>query len=302
MRYLVTGGAGFIGSHIVDRLLSEGYEVVILDSLIKEPVRAIPQEVRLIKKDIRDVSATDFAGIDGVFHCAALTSVQESIENPEAYHDVNVNGTLKVLIAASEAKVKRLVYSASAAAYGDTIDVPSTEQARPQPQSPYGLQKYIGEHYARVFSQITDLETVSLRYFNVFGPRMGLRGGYINAISVFMKQWRQQQPLTVTGDGTQTRDFIYVGDIARANVMAMTSDTVGSGEVLNIGSGVSRTINSVAELISQNITYIAPRLEPHDSQADITLAKTLISWEPQTDFNQALEETKSWIQTLEVLP
>lgn len=302
MRYLVTGGAGFIGSHIVDQLLSEGHEVVILDSLIKEPVRAIPQGISLIQKDIRAVTAADFAGVDGVFHCAALTSVQESIENPEAYHDVNVNGTLKVLMAASEAKVKRLVYSASAAAYGATVEVPSTELVRPQPQSPYGLQKYIGEHYTRIFSQITDLETVSLRYFNAFGPRMGLRGGYINAISVFMKQWRQQQPLTVTGDGTQTRDFIYVGDIAQANVLAMVSTDAGNGEVINIGSGVARTINSVAQLISQDITHIAPRLEPHDSQANIDLAKTLIDWEPQTDFDQALQQTKAWIETVEMLP
>lgn len=300
MKYLVTGGAGFIGSNLTDQLINDGHEVVIIDDLSTGKKENINSQAKFIELDIRNLEEIKphFVGIDGVFHVAALPRVPLSIEDPITTHDININGTLNVLIAARDAKVKRLVYSASSSAYGNQDKMPLTEGMLPKPMSPYGIQKYVGEHYARNFALLYGLETVSLRYFNVYGPRMAMKGGYVTVMSVFLRNKRDGKKLTITGDGTQTRDFTFVGDVVRANIMAMTSDRVGNGEVLNIGGGNNQSINDIAEKIGGEVEYIDPRIEPHDTLADTSKAKELIGWQPQTQIDDGIAEAKKWFESV----
>jgi len=296
MKYLVTGGAGFIGSNLVDGLVEEGHEVTILDNLSTGKEENINPKAKLVYADFTNLDEIKphFEGIDGVFHFGALPRVQVSIEDPVTTHNININGTLNVLLAARDAKVKRLVYSASSSAYGDQDQSPLHEGMLPKPMSPYGLQKYVGEHYARNFSLLYGLETVSLRYFNVYGPRLATEGGYVTVISVFLKQKKAGQKLTICGDGTQTRDFTYVGDVVRANILAMTSDKAGSGEVINIGAGNSKSVKDIADIIGGEVEHLESRIEPHDTLADISRAKELLDWEPQMDFSDGLKKTIEW--------
>ena len=222
--------------------------------------------------------------------------MQTSIDNPLETHGVNIDGTLHTLIASSENGVKRFVYSASSAAYGDHDELPHHEGMRTKPQHPYGLQKHTSEEYTRLAATLMPLETVSLRYFNVFGPRMSLKGAYSSVLSIFLQQRQKQQPLTITGDGLQTRDFIYVDDVVRANLLAMAADKVGKGEAINIGSGQSKTVNEIADLIGGPRQYLPPRVEIRHSQAHIQLAKELLGWEPQVPFTQGLKQTIDWFQ------
>lgn len=294
--YLVTGGAGFIGSHLVEALLKRGDKVKVLDNLSTGKKENLPDGVEFIKADIRNLEEIkpSFKGVDGVFHVAALPRVQVSIENPLETNDININGTLNVCLAAREAGVKRIVYSASSSAYGDTDILPLTENLKPNPMSPYGLQKYVGEEYMKLAAMFWDLETVSLRYFNVYGPRLAFEGSYVTVIAVFLQQQVIGQNLTITGDGTQTRDFTYVDDVVRANLLAMASDKVGKGEVINIGAGENKNVNEVAKLIGGPVTHIAPRIEPHDTLADISLAKKMLGWTPQMAFTDGLKKTVEW--------
>jgi nucleoside-diphosphate-sugar epimerase len=297
---LVTGGAGFIGSHLVDALIGRGDEVIVLDNLSTGIKDNINPKAKLVEADIRDLAAIKpaFVGIDYVFHCAALPRVQASIDDPWPAHDNNINGTLNVLLAARDAKVKRLVYSSSQSACGDVKELPQKEDVLPQPISPYALQKYVGEHYCRLFSLLYGLETVNLRYFNVYGPRMPFSGAYLLVIAVFLQQKKEGKKLTVTGDGTQTRDFTYVGDVIEANVLATRSDQVGQGEIINIGAGANKSINELAELMGGEIEYIPPRVEPHDSLADITKARELLGWQPKIKFVEGLQKTIDWFESL----
>ena len=294
--FLVTGGAGFIGSHVAEALLKRGDRVRILDNFSTGKRENIQAGAEVFEADIRDPKAMRgaFQGVDGVFHLAALPRVQLSIEQPLETHEANINGTLNVLLAAKEAGVKRVIYSASSSAYGDQDTLPLHEDMRPNPKSPYGLQKYVGEHYARLASLFWGVETVSLRYFNAYGPRMASGGAYVTVISVFLQQKARGEALTITGDGTQTRDFTYVGDIVRANLMAMESDRVGKGEVMNIGAGSNHSVTEVAAMIGSPVVHIAPRVEPHDTLADIRRAKELLAWEPQTQFEDGLKKTVEW--------
>ncbi len=296
--FLVTGGAGFIGSHIVEALLKRGDRVRVLDNFSTGKRENIQAGAEVFEADIRDPKAIEgsFKGVDGVFHLAALPRVQLSIEQPRETHDVNINGTLNVLLAAKEAGVKRVIYSASSSAYGDQDTLPLHEGMRPNPKSPYGLQKYVGEHYARLASLFWGVETVSLRYFNAYGPRMASGGAYVTVISVFLQQKARGETLTITGDGTQTRDFTYVEDIVRANLLAMESPHVGKGEFMNIGEGSNISVNEVASMIGGPVVHIAPRVEPHDTLADIRLAKELLDWEPQTKFEGGLKKTVEWFE------
>ena len=300
MKALVTGGAGFIGSNLVDELIKQNYDVTIIDNLSTGNKNNLNPAARFIEADITNLEQIKphFKGIDFVFHLAALPRVQESIENPIETHHTNVNGTLNVFLAAKEAEVRRVVYSASSSAYGNVETVPLTEDILPQPMSPYGLHKYIGEHYARLFALLYGIETVSLRYFNVYGPRMAFTGAYVLVLSVFLQQKKAGKKLTITGDGTQTRDFTYVGDVVRANILAATSDKVGSGEVMNIGAGDNRSINEVAEMLGGEVEHIAPRVEPHDTLADHSKATKLLGWEPQVKFADGLEKTVDWFNRL----
>jgi nucleoside-diphosphate-sugar epimerase len=299
MKYVVTGGAGFIGSHVTEALLAAGHTVRILDNLSTGDRKKIRDGAEFFEGDITDLEAIRpaFTGIDGVFHLAALPRVQLSIEQPLETNDANVTGTLNVIVAARDAGVKRLVYSASSSAYGDQDRLPLVVSMKPSPKSPYGLQKYIGEEYSKLASICWGLETVSLRYFNAYGPRMAFAGAYVTVIAVFLRQQARGETLTITGDGTQTRDFTYVTDIARANVRAMESEKVGKGEVINIGAGDNQSVNDVAVAIGGPSTHISPRIEPHDTLADITDAKTLLNWEPSVHFAEGIEKTKEWFET-----
>lgn len=291
---VVTGGAGFIGSHIVDLLIKEGYDVHAIDDLSGGSKDNLSDKATLHQKDVRDYEAIAdvIKGAEIVFHTAAMPRVQVSIENPLLTNDVNVGGTVNVLTAVKEGGVKRVVYSASSSAYGDADTLPLHEDLPTNPKSPYGLQKYIGELYCRTWSAVYGVETVSLRYFNVYGPRMNPDGAYALAIGKFLKQRVAGEPITITGDGTQTRDFTYVTDVARANILAATSDKVGAGEVINIGAGHNYSINEVAEMIGGPVEYIAPRLEPHDTLASNERAEEMIGWWPEVTLERGMAELK----------
>jgi len=298
MKLLVTGGAGFIGSNLTDELIKRGYEVVVLDNLTTGSRDNINPQAKLFQADIRNLEEIRpaFEGVDFVFHLAALPRVQLSIEDPITTHDININGTLNVLIAARDAKVKKVIYSASSSAYGNQSILPLTENLLPAPMSPYGIQKYVGEHYCRNFSLLYGLPTVCLRYFNVYGPRMASTGGYVTVISIFLQAKRDGKKLTITGDGTQTRDFTYVGDVVRANILAMKSELAKNGEVMNIGGNRNYSMNDMAEKITGEIDYLPPRIEPHDTLADTSRAQELIGWRPETNMDEGLADTIKWFE------
>lgn len=296
--YLVTGGAGFIGSHVCELLLQQGHRVRVLDNLSTGVRENLAEGVELFEADICDYAAMRpvFNDIDGVFHLAAMPSVTMSIEDPMKTHLVNIDGTLNVLMAARDAKVKRLVYSASAAAYGNPTVLPAVTSMKADPLNPYALQKYVGELYCKQFSLLFGLETVSLRYFNAYGPRMADVGAYVNVISIFAQQKRKGLPMTIFGDGKQTRDFIHVKDIARANLEAMLSPAVDGGDILNVGSGMSYSVNDVADIMGGERAYLEnPRGkgDPADSLADIEETKRKLGWEPTVAFEQGLKELMS---------
>lgn len=294
MKCLVTGGAGFIGSNLVDALIERGDEVRVIDNLSNGKKENVNPKAKFIVEDICNLEkiAPHFKGIDVVFHLAALPRVQFSIDYPRETNAVNVNGTLNVLIASRDAGTKRVVYSASSSAYGNNPNLPLKEEMRPVPMSSYGLQKFVGEEYARIFPIFYKLETVSLRYFNVYGPRMSAEGAYPTVIAVFLKQKSERKALTITGDGTQTRDYTHVRDVCRANILAATSPQVGKGEVMNIGAGRNFSVNQIAEMIGGSAVHIDPRIEPHDTLADNSLAKKLIGWKPQVSMEEGIAELK----------
>lgn len=296
--YLVTGGAGFIGSHLVTALVKRNDKVRIIDNLSTGKKESLHPEAEFVETDIRQLDKIKpiFKGVDGVFHVAALPRVQASIENPLACNASNIDGTLNVIWAAKEAGVKRIVYSASSSAYGDSAKLPLTEDMMPNPISPYALQKYVGEEYMKLAAMFWGLETVSLRYFNVFGPNMASEGAYVTVIAIFNRQKLNNQPLTPTGDGEQTRDFTYVDDVVRANLLAMSSTNVGKGEVINIGNSDNRSVNYIAQVIGGPVNKIAARVEPRNTQADTAKAKKLLGWQPQTTFDEGLKRTIGWYQ------
>jgi nucleoside-diphosphate-sugar epimerase len=291
-KVVVTGGAGFIGSNLVDELIELGADVHVIDNLSGGKKENINKKAILYVVDLRNLNdiIPIINGADYVFHLAALPRVQYSIEHPVETNDVNVNGTLNMLIAAQKGGVKRIIYSASSSAYGDQSEMPLRESMIANPKSPYGLQKYIGELYCRVWSETHNLETVSLRYFNVYGKRQNPEGAYALVIGKFLKQKAEGTPMTICGDGNNTRDFTNVKDVVRANILAAESKNVGKGEVMNIGAGDNYSINNVAKLIGGEIEYIEARLEPSNTLADFSLAKKLIGWEPTITLEQGLKE------------
>ncbi len=302
MKYLVVGGAGFIGSNLVDELIRQKHEVVVLDNLSTGKKSNVNKKAKFIKADITKLeklrphfsskggSASGGKGVDGVFHLAAIPRVPLSIEKPLETHETNVNGTLNILIAARDAGVKRVVYSASSSAYGDTKVLPVHEELKPAPMSPYGLQKYIGEEYARIFALLYKIETVSLRYFNVYGPRMADAGSYLSVVKTFLNKKLAKEPLPIIGDGEQTRSFTHVNDVVRANILAMESKKVGEGEVINIGTPKSYSVNQIAKWIGGPRIYLPPRVEPKHSCADITKAKKLLGWIPRVSLENGIAE------------
>lgn len=290
--YLVVGGAGFIGSNLAEKLVENNHRVIVLDNLSGGRKENIPKGARFIKADMRHTHriAPYFNGANGVFLLAALPRVSYSIKYPARTTDNNIRGTVNVLTAAKEAGVKRVVFSSSSSIYGDGVELPAKESAVPRPMSPYALQKLMGERYCALFSQIYDLETVSLRYFNVYGPKLDLHGAYALVMGVFLRQRARNKPLTITGDGSQTRDFTHVSDVVKANILAMSSRKVGQGEALNIGAGHNISINRLARMFGSQVKYIPARLEPHDTLADNSLARELLGWKPRVQLEDGVRD------------
>jgi len=293
-KVIVTGGAGFIGSHLAGALIEKGYEVHIIDNLSGGKKGNVNSRAVFHQKDIRDFAeiAPIFKNGKYVFHLAARPRVQVSIQDPLATNAVNVDGTLNVLVAARDAKAKRLVFSSSSSVYGNQKTLPLRENMEANPLSPYGLHKLIGEQYCVLFGVVYGLEAVSLRYFNVYGPGMNPKGAYALAIGKFFEQRKKNKPLTITSDGKQSRDFTHVRDVARANLLAAESAKVGKGEVINIGAGENRTILEVADLIGGPKVFVEPRLEPKHTLADNKKARNLIGWKPEITLEEGMEELK----------
>ena len=263
MKYIVTGGAGFIGSHITDQLIARGDEVHIVDNFLTGKRERINAKAILHEADIRDFPALApiFAGADGIFHTAAQARMQYSIREPRLTNDINITGTLNVLLAARDTRVKRVVYSASSSAYGAKNPMPLHEDMPPDPIIPYAIQKRVGEQYCAMASRFYGVETVSLRYFNVYGPRQTTAsdGPYATVIGIFLEQRQRSAPMTVVPDGTYRRDFTHVTDIAAANLLAMASSRVGNGEIINIGTGTDYSVIEVARMIGGPWKFIEPR-------------------------------------------
>lgn len=291
---LVTGGAGFIGSNLVDELINQNHEVVVIDNLSTGKKEYVNSKAEFHEADIRKLEQIKplFMGVDYVFHLAAFPRVQPSIEDPATANDINLNGTVNVLIAARDAKAKKVIYSASSSAYGDQIKMPLTEDMPAHPLSPYGLQKYVGELYCRLFTEIYGLPTVSLRYFNAYGRRQALEGTYCLVMGIFVRQRLNGEPLTITGNGNNRRDYTSVIDVVRANILAAQSPKVGKGEVMNIGRGSNFSVNELAAMIGGTVKHIEPRIEPKETLADNSLAKELLDWEPTVDLPEWLEGYK----------
>ena len=301
-RLLVTGGAGFIGSHLVERLLREGHAVRVLDDFSSGKrdnlAFARPGDpLEIVEGDLRDARAVSQAvtGVGGVFHQAALVSVPRSIEAPELSCDINAHGTARVLDAARRAGVRRVVSASSAAVYGDTGERSAAEGATPRPLSPYGLDKLYAEQLGALYHTLYGMETVTLRYFNVFGPRQGPSSPYSGVISVFVSRLLAREPLTIYGDGEQSRDFIYVDDVVEANVRAMFRDYVGPAP-LDVGSGTRTTLNRLVRMLEELLDVAAsvhrapPRPgEIRHSCADLTAIRTALGFSPRWTVRAGLE-------------
>lgn len=305
VKYVVTGGAGFIGSHIVEELVRQHHEVVIIDNLSsgkRENIAPFLSQspVTFVQGSITDLPLLKehCSGADGVFHEAAIASVPRSVANPAETHDVNLTGTLNVLIAARECGIKKVVFASSAAVYGDDPELPKRESMMPDPLSPYAVTKLAGENYCSVFSRLYGMQCVSLRYFNVFGPRQDPGSPYSGVITKFITNTLAHKPVTIFGDGKQTRDFVYVKDVVRANILAMESDATG---VFNIAYGQKIDLRELAAMIMEitgitvPINFDSPRAgDIRDSLADISLAKKGLGYKPEYSVKMGLEKTTEW--------
>ena len=304
-KYLVTGGAGFIGSYIAQRLVESGEQVRIIDNFStgrNQNLAPIMDRIELIDGDIcnRDEAGEAVDESDYVLHLAARPSVIGSIENPRACHESNIDGTFNVLMAARDARVKRVVYSASSSAYGDTPVLPNREDFAPRPLSPYAIAKLAGEYYCKVFSEIYGIECVSLRYFNVFGPRQNPASQYAAVIPKFITMLLDGEPPVIFGDGEQTRDFTYVENVYLANRLACTAKGV-AGQVINVACGTPVSVNQLVDILNGIIgTRIEARHEPErpgevkHSAADISKARELLKFDPPVDLRAGLQKTVEW--------
>lgn len=290
MNALITGGCGFIGSHLVELLLAQGHQVLVIDNLLSGREDNLSTfkdhpHLRFQKNDIRDRAAIlpFFKGMDWVFHLAGIADIVPSIEQPDLYFQTNVSGTLHVLQCARECGVKRLVYAASSSSYGIPDVYPTPEESPIAPQYPYALTKYMGEELVLHWAKIYKLPALSLRLFNVYGPRSRTSGAYGAVFGVFLAQKIHGQPLTLVGDGLQTRDFTYVTDVARAFLMAAQSDVCA--QAMNVGSGSHYSVKCLVELLGGPVSHLPKRPgEPDCTFADIRKIQTLLGWSPQVDF------------------
>jgi nucleoside-diphosphate-sugar epimerase len=305
MRYLVTGGAGFIGSNLVDELVRRGQDVVVLDDLSsgkEENLAAVRAKIDLRIGSITDLAAVRSAcnGVDYVIHLAARTSVPRSVADPLETNHINIDGTLNVLVAARDAKLRRFVFSASSSAYGESAELPKTETMPASPISPYGVTKLAGEVYAQVFGRAYGLENTSLRYFNVFGPRQDPSSQYSGVLSRFMLAVIRGESPVIYGDGEQSRDFTYIANVVDITLRACEVPGA-SGMVMNGGTGARITLNQVLKLLEKitgkkiQAKYEPPRVgDIKDSQADISLARKVLGYQPLVDFEQGLRSTWDW--------
>jgi len=316
MKVLITGGAGFIGSNIARELLAQKYQVTILDDLSTgrlENIKEFKSKINFTKGDIRNqvLLKKIFKGIDYILHQAALPSVPRSINNPFASHDVNVNGTFRVLLAARDAKVKKIVLASSSSIYGNRKyygskkTISKREAMKAMPLSPYAVNKLIGEEYAKVISHIYGLNTVCLRYFNVFGPNQNPNSEYAAVIPKFITSILNNKQPVIFGDGTQSRDFTYVDNVVRANILAMNSEKVGQGETINIACHESITLLQLVATINKILKkQIKPTFDQtragdvKNSLAEISKAKKLLGYAPEINFNDGLKRTIDWYKKI----
>jgi UDP-glucose 4-epimerase len=305
--YLVTGGAGFIGSNVVDELLRRGDGVRVLDNLSTgrlENLTTALNRIDFCEADICNLEPIRpcFTGVDFVLHLAALPSVPRSVADPVSANKVNIEGTLNVLLASRDAGVKRVVFAASSAAYGDNPILPRVESHEPRPMSPYALTKLAGEYYCQIFTRLYGLEAVALRYFNVFGPRQNPHSPYTGVLSKFITAYIQGTTPTIFGDGEQSRDFTYIDNVVDATLRACTAPAA-PGQVLNVGVGGRFTLNQTITLLNQIFgKQVTPHYDPPrpgdvlHSQADISRARQVLGYEPKVPYEQGLRKTVDWYQ------
>ena len=303
--YLVTGGAGFIGSHIVDALVKNGEKVRVIDNLSTgnaANLEHLINDIEFIEGDIRDTNLLDKAmkGVDFCFHEAALPSVARSVEDPITVNQVNIDGTLNLLFAAKKNKVKRFIYAGSSSAYGDSPSLPKKEDMKPHPLSPYAVSKLTGEYYCGVFYSVYGLETLCLRYFNVFGPRQDPNSQYAAVIPKFITCFLRNTSPQIYGDGTQSRDFTYIDNVVYANMLAAKAKST-SGQVLNIACGRRTSLNDLVELLKNLLSskvspdYAEPRSgDIKHSLADISEVRHILGYSPKTSFEQGIKKTIEW--------
>ena len=295
MKCLVTGGCGFIGSHLVDRLVELGHDATALDDLSTGGREHLNPRAALIEGSVTDAELVDSAsaGVDWIFHTAAWPRIPRSIQDPIGTHDVNVNGTLNVLQAARLNGVRRVVNSSSSSVYGDQHTHLMREDMTPNPKSPYALQKLIGEQYAGMFARLFELEVVSLRYFNVYGPRQAMEGAYTLVIPRFLKMRDAGDPLTVYGDGKQTRGYTHVSDVVEANILAAAAELPQREHAaLNIGPREETSVNEIAAIIGGEVEHVIPNprgeFEERRKAADNSRAKAVIGWEPRVPLHEGI--------------
>jgi len=305
-RHIVTGGAGFIGSHIAEKLAQQGHEVVVLDDLSTGHLHNLAgfrDQVEFVEGSVCDLSLLQdlFAGADVVFHQAALASVPRSVADPLASNEANITGTLKVLLAARDRKVRRVVYAASSSAYGDSEVLPKREDMPARPLSPYAITKYVDELYGKVFSDLYDLPTIGLRYFNVFGPRQDPQSQYAAVIPLFITRFLAGQAPLIHGDGGQSRDFTFIDNVVQANLKAAEAPAAADGRVYNVACGEAITVKDLCLRIRDLLgTHLEPEHGParagdvRHSLADITAAREFLAFDPQVDLAAGLERTVAW--------
>ncbi len=307
--YLVTGGAGFIGSHLVEALTGAGVEVRVLDDFStgrRQNLDPFEDDVRLFEGSIEDTDLCQRAchGVDYVLHQAAVPSVQRSVADPLHTHEVDATGTVNLLVEAKDQEVRRVVYAASSSAYGDTPTLPKSEEMAPHPMSPYAVAKLAGEHYCAAFAEVYDMETVALRYFNIFGPRQDPKSQYSAVIPIFVTWALEGRSPTINGDGEQTRDFTYVENVVRANLLATRADAADvSGEVFNVGCGDRISINRLWETIRDVLdadveaTHGPPRPgDVRDSLASLDRISGALGYEPAVKLEEGLRRTVEWFR------
>ena len=290
-KVIVTGGAGFIGSHLVDKLIEQEIKVIVLDDCSTGKFENINPKACYINTDITTINPYEFLNkeidVDAIFHLAAKTTVQESINKPEYYNNVNVKGTLNMLILANKLNVKRFIFSSSSSVYGD-VKVPTSEDYSLNPLSPYALNKLIGEQYCKLYSDIYNLDTICLRYFNVYGDRMN-NEGYKLVFPIFKEQKINNKPLTINNDGEQRRDFIHVDDIVDANILVANHKSNFNGDIYNVGSGINYSINEIADMFGGEKQYGNKVIEPFETLAEMAKIDLDLDWKPKSDL-------KKWIK------